>query len=276
MDIDFNFDAALANIQAFTDTLFSFNVLVLNNADPDIRVVELDYDCQIVPLLQSELGHSYVQTLVNNRNQDTCIRCPFFRVCMSGVGPMTPINYKLRAFFTKIGMPTLDARCHKAVVLGLATLHQLESAISVPYLFTTTKIDAIDLDLEPLLDMACLTPCCLQGKPVNTELCEIAGLCLPYHVPPDIHFKILQYCVSPTAMLIRDSVHMLRYAWDRVVYTMFLQREPRIPCHIASAYNAATVQGTIVNATRPFLAPLAKENVNASPMTTSFFGAPNP
>lgn len=275
MEFDFDYDAAVASLSNFVDSLFSFNVLILSNVDPDIRVVELQYESQIVPLLQTELGTQYVQTLVNNLNAETKTRCPFFRVCMLGVSPLMSINYKLRAFYTKIGMPTLDARCHKAVVFGLATLQQMESAISIPFVFTSTKIDAIDLDLDPLLDMACLTPLCENGKPIHTELCEIAGLSLPVYIPQDVHFKILQFCISPTATLIRDAANNLRLNWDRTVYTMFLQREPRIPCHIASAYNAATVQGTIANATRPYLALPATENETADHMQTSLFGEPS-
>jgi hypothetical protein len=56
--------------------------------------------------------------------------------------------------------------------------------------------------------------------------------------------------------MIRDKMADIKRLWDEKLFIMFQQREPRIPAHIASTYNAATVQNTAVVATRPFLAPV--------------------
>jgi hypothetical protein len=268
-DSEFDFNHALDRVSLFVDSLMSFNVVIMSNDQPDIQVMELQYDSQLAILLQQELGEGYVQTIVNNNNDDTKVKCPFFRVCMTGPGNDAPVNFKLRSFLNRINMNTLNPRCLKAVVVGLATLHHMESAISVPSCFCTTMIDPIDLNLEEEIDMSCLESCAQHLYPVGSTLCDIAGLAMPCHLPPEIQTRILSYCSSPTADIIRDAVFRLRRRWDYALYTMFLQREPRIPVHIASIYNAATVQATAVAATRPFLVPAASGSGTASPRSMS-------
>jgi len=251
------------------DTLFSFNVIVFANNEPDIQVFELHHDYEVGPFLYDHLGDGYIQTIINNLDPDTRAFCPFFRVCMSDFGGTTSTNYKLKSFYNQIGMSTLDNRCSKAVVVGLSTLHHMESPLSVPYSFCTTKIDPIYLHYEQNLDLSCLQPCVSEQKPVGATLCDIAGLCLPCHIPDEVHFHILKYLTSPTADIIKNAKSHVGYCWNVNLYTMFYQREPRIPVHIASFYNAATVQRTADVAVRPILAPIATDQRSVNPSLRS-------
>lgn len=254
---------ALNYTEDFIDDLYSFNVVIVSNQEPDIQVIELTYDAEVWPLLQQELGPNYIQTIVNNMNTSTNKRCPFFRVCMKDFGDETPINFKLKSFYHKIGMSSLNPRCSKAVIIGLATLTSLDAAINMPSHFCSTIIDSIDLDLRDEFDMSCLNLCAEKLHPPGSTLYDIAGLTMPYHLPREVQHHILQYCSSPTADIIKGQIADIKRVWDEQLFTMFRQREPRIPAHIASTYNAATVQQTAVDATRPFLARVAVGNANA-------------
>jgi len=254
MDFEtFEFDA---------ESLFSFNLVIMANDQPDIQVMEFNAEYEIGPYLDKELGSAYVQTIITNRNEETKGMCPYFRICMSGFSSKTSINFKLKAFLNRIGMEGISSHCEKAVVMGLATLHHLESPISVPYLFCTTKIDSIDLALEESLDLACMEVCAESKNPGASSLCDIAGVTLPYFLPWEVQSLILQFSASPTAdMIKRERTHLCR-SWDALLFTMFRQREPRIPVHIASFFNAATVQQTVADATRPFLVRLVERSMN--------------
>jgi hypothetical protein len=253
---DFDWDYALNATADFVDELMSFNVVIMSNQEPDIQIVELVYDAELGPLLDQELGSGYIQNIINNMNSTTNQRCPFFRICMKDFGDASPVNFKLKSFYHKIGMSSMNPRCSKAIVIGLATLSHLDSPINIPYHFCATMIDNIDLDLREEYDMSCLNLCAEKLHPPGSTLCDIAGLTIPCHLAPEIQQHILQYCSSPTADMIRDKMTDIKRSWDEKLFIMFQQREPRIPVHIASTYNAATVQNTAVVATRPFLAPV--------------------
>lgn len=253
-----------------TDNLFNFNVLMLDNDQPDIQVWELQFDTQLHILIQKELGENATQIIVKNMNEESQGMCPYFRIIMKDMGAVAATNFKLQQFLERIRVTGLNAKCSKAMVVGLANLQYLEAAISVPYAFCTTNIDPIDFVLEqPELDLSCLNLCAERLHPPGSTLCDIAGLDLPYYVPDNVQALILSFCSSPTADIIREEAIDLRARWDRFLLPMFLQREPRIPANLALYYNAANVQNTIANATRPFLVPPAWENMIVSPSRRS-------
>lgn len=269
MDPDFDYDFAVSQVGSFVDALFDFNVVLMQNSDPDIRVVSFRYESELGLFLERQLGAGFVQTIVNNLNPETKVGCPYFRVCMSGVNETASTNFKLKSFYNRIGMSTMDPRCNKAVIIGLSTLFSLESPISVPYSFCITRIDPIDLSFEPEIDMACMEVCAQGHHPAGSTLCDIAGLDLPVYLPPETHFNILKYLSSPCAELIKNAQADLCNTWDYYMLTMFQQREPRIPVHIASSYNAATVQQTVADAAKPYLVPTVPGSTTANHRRTS-------
>jgi hypothetical protein len=53
------------------------------------------------------------------------------------------------------------------------------------------------------------------------------------------------------------EINRICMSWDMWLTPMFVQREPRIPAHIAWQYNASNVQNTAANATSYFLVDAA-------------------
>lgn len=225
--------------------LFSFNVLVFDNNNPDIQVLSVKHDTELAMFIQREFGEDAIQTIVNNLDVNTKDRCPYFRIVMSEFGQDTPINFKLRCFYNQIGMSTLNPRCKRAMAIGLHALRDLDSPITMPLAFCTTNVEIMDYRMEDGIDLSCLKPCAQKLYSSTSTLCDIAGLVLPYHLPCELQWRILSYLQRPDATLIKTAIDNVRYDWDDSVMPMFRQREPRIPAHIAHFYNASTVQCAI-------------------------------
>lgn len=268
MDPVFDYNYAVNNIADFVDSLFSFNVLVFENRQPDVQVLELRSEEAILELIRSEFGPSAVQSIVPNMDPATRPFCPYFRLIANDFGS-APTNFKLQTFLGKIKLKAMNPRCSKAVVVGLTTMDQISDVtVSVPYAFCTTSIDNIEF-VDKQLDFACLKPCAPFGHHDGMTLCDIAGVFLPFHLPWDIQAKILTYLRSPTAELIQAKLDDLCHLWDLRLFPMWTQREPRIPAHIACYYRAKTVQATVADATSAFLVSSAREGA-AFPMWMNF------
>lgn len=241
--------------------LFSFNVLIFDNNEPDVIVQEVKHNTHLAVLISEVFGDDPVQTIVNNLDQETRARCPYFRIVMSEFKADSPINFKLRAFYNQIKMSSLNPRCGRAMAIGLHALANLDSAISMPLAFCTTSIDVVDYQLDSGVDLVCLKPCAQKLNPTANDLSDVAGLCLPYHVPENVQWCILSYLREPTATLIKDAMEKVCLTWDNWLHPMFVQREPRIPAHIARYYDVATVQSAIAGATRSRRATFVRNTV---------------
>lgn len=267
-DSQFDIQMALDETSRFMDSLFTFNVLVMDNNEPDIRVVDgLGSDVELWDLVNRELGSGYVQTIVTNNNSNTSARCPFFRVFQSGVTASAPTNFKLQSFYKKIEIPSMSMRCTKAIVVALTSMVSLDSPVSFPSCFMTTTMAPSDFmdDIEEV-DIACLKPCGehLKLDRSATALMDIAGVQIPFFVPWDVQCKIMSFMQSREASMIEDAKNNIMTTYDVYVFAMFSQREPRIPAYLASCYLAANVSNTIAGATRPFLVPSVKMGRSAS------------
>lgn len=233
--------------------LFNYNILVMDNADPDIRVIEISYNLSVSQAIQQEFGdEQVVQTIVCNMDEDTRQRSPYFRVAYAIPFSTStiPINFKLQSFFRKIKMGLLNARCGKTVVIGLHAADQLESPLSMPSVFCNTNIDVLDFPWDGEVDLACLKPCGPAPSDPATTLCDIAGIVLPRYVPREVQNNILRFLECPTATCIKTAIDERCLQWDRGLFPMFRQREPRIPWHIAVCYNVTTVHRAIAVATK--------------------------
>jgi hypothetical protein len=254
MDLDFDFQEAMQDIEMFVSSLSDFNVITMSNDLPDIRVIDCKYNSELYMILQQELGDVYIQTIVNNLNKETQYGCPYFRICTTPLSNENATNFKLQKFYKSIGLGEMNARCKKAVVVGMASMSIADSPIAIPSAFCSTKIFSLELFKEPELDISCLKSCAQHLYPENSTLCDIAGICLPCHFPREVQDLIMTFCSSPSADIIRDEMYRLCRQWDLCMFPMFLQREPRIPVHIASFYGARNVQMTVRDATRSSLA----------------------
>lgn len=249
--MDFDFDMNV-------DELFNFNVLLMENAQPDIQVREMKHDMQLVQLIDTEIGYGAVQSIVQNNDLETKDQCPYFRIVATPPSSHLPKNFLFEAFLEKIGQGFMSTpRVVKVLVIGLHALNNLESPITVPLAFCTTSVPDFAINVLGPIDMACLEP--IGGRATSSEsLKSIAGMSLPYHVPVEVQARILLFCQEPTAAIIKDAMNDICAQWDHALVPMFLQREPRIPAFIALRINAAYVEGTINAATKPFLVAPAK------------------
>lgn len=258
-DDEFEFQEMLSDIDNFVNGLTDFDAVIMSNDNPDIQVVEMRYDCELVQLLQEELGMNFVQTIVQNNHSESRQQCPYFRICTTQCSDNLPINFKLQKFYSGIGHGiTFSPKCRKAVVVGLAVNTAFDSPVRMPSSFTSTRVGELDLTQEPELDLPCLKACAQSLYPESTTLCDIAGVELPYFVPWECQCLILSFCSSPTCDLIQSEMYRLSLFWHDTFLPMFYQREPRIPVPIASYYGASTVQACARDATRSTLAPRAR------------------
>lgn len=243
----------VTDVNSFVDSLMTYNILIFNNEDPDIRVIEIEYDVQVDILIQNEIGSDPFQTIICNRDETTKHTCPFFRIIMQNFGSKSTINFKLKTFFDRVGVPDLNSRCTKAIAVGLHALHMLNSPMNIPSCFTTTSIDLIRFGPGIEIEVTCQDPVPTVMRQ-GTPLCNIYNLLLPTFVPENVQELIISFCRSPVASIIDDEIKRVCYNWDMWLTLMFSQREPRIPPSIAWQYHASTVQNTAANATRYFLA----------------------
>lgn len=252
----FDWELALSDTTNFVDSLMAYNVMLLENNEPDIKIIQIDYDVEISMLIQQQFSNEAFQTIITNNHTNSKAECPYFRVVMKDFGGDSTINFKLRTFFDKIGCGAMNARCSKALVIGLHALHMLNSPINIPHCFSTTSIPDASFWIGGELDMACLEA---PGKKIQQghSLGEIAGMVLPYYLPHEIQMKILSFCRHPFAEMIDAEIDRVCHHWDVALTPMFMQREPRIPPNIASHFHASTVTVTISAATSPYLAPVA-------------------
>lgn len=240
------------------DALFTFNVILVANNEPDIQILEFNCDTEVSIYIQENFKTEAIQTIVKNKHEESMAMCPYFRIVMDDYDDESAINFKLHTMFKRMGIQSISPRCSKAMIVGLTALNHLDSPLSVPYCFMTTTVDPSDfISADDEIDVACLKPCAQKLNPDATDLCDIAGMTIPYYLPENVQWHILSYCRHPTSSMITDKIEQLCFCWDVFLYPMFLQREPRIPFLLACYYNASTVQSAVVGATRPFLVPTA-------------------
>jgi len=245
-DDSWDWDKVLDNIEGFVDEITSYNILVMQNSDPDIRVIEIPHYMPVAQVIQEWFPSDSIQTIVNNLDKETKHMVPYFRIVMKDFGGGATINYKLQNFYRKIGLTGFNPRCSMAMVFGLHALHMLESPMDMPSNFCMTTIDPINFGIIQ------------ESRPPAVSVCNIQGMVLPHYLPWECQSLILQYCQSPTAMIVESKIDSICINWDIALHTMFQQREPRIPVNIASAYGASSVQLAIAVATRPCLAASAE------------------
>lgn len=245
------------------ESLFTFNAILIANNMPDIQVLEFNNDTEVSMYIQEHFSREAIQTIVKNRHEESMALCPYFRIIMNHFSDDSAINFKLQEMFKRMGIESISSRCSKAMIVGLTALNHLDSPLSVPYCFMTTNLDPDDfVSVEAEVDMACMNTCSQCLNPDATDLCDIAGMTLPYYLPWEVQSRILSYCKSPTASMITAKMDEICFVWDVFLYPMFLQREPRIPYLIAWRFNASTVQSAVAGATRPFLAPTASRTTS--------------
>lgn len=237
------------------EQLASMFVVCFDITDPDVRVLVRGSDAEIAEEIAHQFnGSECIQLIIINRDEESRGMCPYFRIITNSPTPGDRVNAHLRDFYERIGMPSLNANFDKAMVVGLYDLVEMGRCISVPSKFTMSTMKLEEMDLPNEIDSACLKPCAEKLYPEGVTLCDIAGLCVPYFIPIEAQWRIVSFLKNPLAEMVEEKVEELCHKWDVFLYSMFSQREPRIPAHIAYTYHVPTVLTTIGGATRSFLA----------------------
>lgn len=237
------------------EQLSAMTVVLLDRTAPDVSVMHKATDADIADEISYQFGKSeYIQLIVINHDEETKCMCPYFRIIMDSLTSEGRVNHHLRDFYSRIGMSTLNSNFNKAMVVGLYDLVEMGRCISVPSKFTSSTMQQGDIGLPYEIDSACLKPCAQKLYPDGITLYDIAGLSIPYFIPREAQWNIVSYLRNPIAEMVQEKMEGICYHWDLFLYSMFTQREPRIPAHIAYTYSAATVLTTIGGATRSFLA----------------------
>lgn len=230
------------------DKLASIRTLVMDRDEVDIAIVEAMNNAEVADLIEGEFpGMEYLQLVVINHDVESREFCPYFRIIMDSFRADNKVNRHLRLFYDRIGMSTLNACCRKAIVVGMFDVFDIHASTSVPSAFSLGSFHNQDLGLTGELDGSCL------GKSV-TELYDVPGMNIPYHLPWEVQWRILSFLRHPVADIVKVTMDEVRCSWDTFLYPMFQQREPRIPTYIAYLYDVPTVLTTIAGATKSFLA----------------------
>jgi hypothetical protein len=114
------------------DKLFSFNVLVLRNEDPDCRVIQLmnQYELQNTIARFFTKPDEVIQMTVRNPAKDPF--CPYLLLMVESYHKDTVINYKFETLLRNMGVVGIHARCTTALVTGMMNPLYMNSMIDIP------------------------------------------------------------------------------------------------------------------------------------------------
>lgn len=199
LDLDLTFlDSMDKSIDVFADRLFRIRFLVMDNNDPDIRVIEVLGDEGVQDYIQKLVAHedSVKQCIVRNEkplNADFNLLTHYKLIAVESQNS-SATNYKFEHFMANTGIHGLSARCRLAVVIGLfgasGNVH-----VSIPRVYETT--DVKNISIYDAIDV--------YSNRTSENLLG-TGMKLPQFIPESLQWKILGYCQSPTARIMRDEL----------------------------------------------------------------------
>ena len=232
--------------------LFDFDIVAFSNDDPDIRVVTIRNDLELEAFVLDYIGANPMQTICYNRDPETTSMCPYVRILTSEIETDMASNFKLQSFLSRLKVSCIVPNCKRAVAIGLTSPSNPTSfPLTMPTHFYQTSVPVLELGINGVLDVACLTP---LGAFSGQRLCDIPGVVLPVYLPPHVQSLILSFCREPTAEVIASGINQLWRRFDRAVYPLFVQTASLLVVTGPSFFNAFSVPSVILAATSPFLA----------------------
>jgi hypothetical protein len=204
-EMDWSFMEGYENdLKQFVEDLCTFKIVVFWNDDVDVRIIEMRSEQEIFDFVNSffQEPHRVTQLILPNpsfrHDPDNDLTkdylCTHFRLIAENYNSSSPINYKLRNFFFKSGLEGVFSKCGKAVIIGMTGSYG-SGYISVPSQFLSISIPEVEtIDVNSMREAE------------TEELCGIPGIVLPTKMlPMDIQNRILSYCQSPCAGVIRNE-----------------------------------------------------------------------
>jgi hypothetical protein len=131
-------------ISEFVDKLFSFNVLVLRNEDPDCRVIRVmtQYEMQNIVERFFTKPDEIIQMTVRNPTKDPF--CPYLMLMLETYHKNTVINYKFETLLRNMEIGAIHARCSTALVTGMMNPLYLNSMIDIPEVARLCNMTSFD------------------------------------------------------------------------------------------------------------------------------------
>lgn len=198
-DLDLSFlDDIDKSIDVFVDRLFRIRFLVMDNNDPDIRVMEVLGDEGVQEYIHQLTMEedSVKQCIVRNEKPSSADYnlLTHYKLIAVGSQNSSPTNYKFENFMANTGITGLSPRCRLAVVVGLfggsGNVH-----VSIPRVFETT--DVKNISIYDAIDV--------YSNRTEENLLG-TGIVLPRFLPESVQWKILEYCQSPCACVMRREL----------------------------------------------------------------------
>ena len=168
---------------AYVEKLFNFRMLVLQNEDPDCRVLELSNKYQLENVTKTYFKtNNVVQVVLPNPMGDPM--CPFIMLIMENYVPTTVVNYKLETLFRKMGINGIHAHCTVALVMGMMTPLYMDSMVDIPEFFRLCNLTFFDRlgDIELTIE-----------KSIVRDIARRAGYDYPDELP-QLGFVLLGPC----------------------------------------------------------------------------------
>lgn len=207
LDIDLSFlDDFDSSIADFVSRLFHCRVLILDNDLPDVCVLELDGADGVEAYIADNFqpSESVTHMIIPNHRRLTSDICTHFRIILLDHHHRSPVNYKLDLFLKNVGHKNMSTRCKVAMVVALMG--------STSGVFINVPLQHCNVLPPALQDMSVVDA---MNGPV--DYMHAPGIVLPYRLPNELKWKILGYCQSPTAAIIRaefDRINAFWTYWD--------------------------------------------------------------
>jgi len=202
LDIDLSFlDDFDNSIADFVSRLFHCRVLVLDNDLPDVCVLELDGPSGVDKYIAEHFqpSESVTHLIIPNHRRLTSDICTHFRLILLEHNHRSPVNYKLDLFLKNVGHKNMSSRCRLAMVVAMMGSTS-GVFINVPLQHCNHCPALADFDLVDV-----------QNGPV--DYCHNPGIVLPCYLPDEVKWKILGYCQSPTATIIKEEMDRINTFW---------------------------------------------------------------
>lgn len=199
-DIDLTFlDDFDKSLEDFVSRLFHCRVLVLDNELPDVCVLELDGADGVEAYIAENFqpSESVTHMIIPNHRRLTTDICTHFRLILLEHHHRSPINYKLDLFLKNVGHKNMSNRCRLAMVVAMMGSTS-GVFINVPLRHCEPALEDIEI---------------IDAKNGPVDYLVNPGIVLPYQLPIELKWKILGYCESPTAAIIKEEMARINTFW---------------------------------------------------------------
>jgi hypothetical protein len=206
--LDDEIDFGTVDVERFMNELLRFDVVFCSNDEPDIRVIQVLNEEDLMRLMGDLFGNGdhVTQIVIPNTCED--LFCTHLRIIACDYHKKSPVNYKLNDFLRKAKGNYLSSRCSKALIVGMT--NPMSGFVSVPAKFVTTTISNL-IDNEPIE---------MQSSEM-LGLMNIPGTSIMRQLPDEMQWHVFKYCQHPVASIMRAELDRVSNLWDWYFNVLF-------------------------------------------------------